>query len=124
MDIKPLYLPLNNYTIMPKQTVEEAAQAFANGHYGNINTLRRGFLAGSAWQKQQGIEWLRCDMELPPSVHRTAFGADSNYVLVTEGNVFEKSYYTYEENGEGLGWYRLPFTPTHWALINLPKTDE
>lgn len=127
-----------------KQTVEEAAQAAfpyiwpKNGQGEDIvqrvgqrapgirkcEDKQKAFIDGSAWQKQQGIDWIRCDMELPAPFERTNFGANSLQVLISDGLNLSNTHYAYSHAGEGIGWFALVFTPTHWAIINLPKTDE
>lgn len=108
-----------------KQTLEQAAEQYGRRinaeHPSNAATH---FLAGSAWQKQQGIEWIRCDRELPAPFERTNFGVNSLQVLVTDGLNLSNTYYSYSHDAVGYGWFAIVFTPTHWAIINLPKTNE
>lgn len=73
--------------------------------------IEQGFLAGSAWQKQQGIEWI--SVEVMPKMNDLGILP----ILITDGK-------------EVKVWYMLhplvlktgDFNATHWAYITLPKT--
>lgn len=117
---------------MPQQTVEEAAKettnifkvddnyddhAYGEGHY-------KGFLRGAAWQKEQGIDWIEVAIEKPP-IDETEKNIVCSVSVLTwaEGHKVVEGIYFHDFGGwrcHGAGNWQ----PTHWAFINLPKTDK
>lgn len=97
-----------------KQTLEQAAEQYGRRidaeHPSNAAT---DFLAGFAWQKQQGVEWI--SVEVMPKMNDLGILP----ILITDGK-------------EVKVWYMLhplvlktgDFNATHWAYITLPKIDE
>lgn len=115
---------------MSKQTVEEEAKLFIGyprDPLVNMNAYEKGFVDGSSfgskWQKEQGIDWISCDKSLPEKVRLYDHGDESARVLLTNGEQIEYSFYIWLRSGEQYGWHSCNFKPTHWAIINLPKTD-
>lgn len=108
---------------MPKQTVEDAASAYAEytdeSPRGRIETRieaekYEGFIAGSHWQKEQGIEWIDAATNSPVATHGYVIN-----VLITDG--IKMAFCDFETTSNV--FLRPQFLPTHWAYINLPKTD-
>lgn len=109
-----------------KQTLEQAAEQYGRRidaeHPSNAAT---DFLAGVAWQKQQGIEWIPATDGALPKV--------GEYVMVLlEGEIFLKGKIMFDAQGS-LIWVAFfangehPCqlrSVTHYAFINLPKIDE
>jgi hypothetical protein len=107
---------------MPKQTVEEAATAFSEKVRNSPRALKtaqalgakEGFYAGSAWQKEQGIDWIGLAEGLPqPKGNEKHIG-----VIITDGRYTRCCAYWFESKT-----FATTLDVTHWALINLPKTD-
>ncbi len=116
---------------MIKQTVEEAAKGFASkefthedGPFSTYEPLKIGFDAGAAWQREQGIDWIDVSSEKPLLFTDTAIGGYSVKVLVTDGLNIAVSQAVFRNDGGFIGWLGDDITPTHWAYINLPKTDK
>lgn len=107
-----------------KQTLEQAAEQYGRRidaeHPSNAAT---DFLAGSAWQKQQGIEWISVDNPPEPVVEHTHCWL-SKFLLVSDGYLVDQTRAVFSVYKELVGWEACSITPTHYAFINLPKTDE
>ena len=119
-----------------KQTAEQAADlAIKDLPCKDDNDLlynsgyRRGFKNGSAWQREQGIDWI--SVTSPPDVYweETEDGGSMRIskpiLLGAEGKRPAIGQYWHPIHGNS--YYRLDtgtFTPTHWAYITLPKTDK
>lgn len=101
-----------------KQTLEQAAEQYGRRidaeHPSNAAT---DFLAGSAWQKQQGIEWI--SRRYPPI--RKSDDPMMIHFLVTDGGRVELRYFDFHGGYES---WSPGFYVTHYAIINLPKIDE
>lgn len=114
-----------------KQTVEEAAEKEAldhgKGFYSQavIDDLEAFFIKGAAWQREQGIDWISVAERLPEIEHViNQIGASYTMrVLVTNGRGYDFSQAVFQQNGNHIGWLG-DYNPTHWAYINLPKTDK
>jgi len=112
------------------QTLEEALTPYANKRGiillpGKDYTKRytEGFEDGAAWQKEQGINWISVNNNLPPNDKEAPNIICSINVLIwREGLSIVEGFYMPEigvwRHGSG-NWQ-----PTHWAFINVPKTDK
>jgi len=114
---------------MPIQTVEEAAQSrwpltdkLTPSDRSLFEMWHRMFKDGAAWQKEQGIEWINIENQTPPL---------SFQCLVYDPSAIVKCYtafYMPLPTTENAGCFTNGNTPcfnvTHFAYINLPKTDK
>lgn len=98
------------------QTVEEAAQELSESYpIERAYDIVEGFKAGAAWQKEQCIDWVRVENGLP----KLGIGKSHLLLLVTDGKKIDTSLLQFD------GKFTCTFIhPTHYALINLPKTDK
>jgi hypothetical protein len=123
---------------MSKQTVEEAAKDWDTQQFGAVTNgtkieltenkhsqfLCAAFLAGSAWHKQQGIEWISVeDGSRKPELSVLYLVYDPKDII----KVYP-AFYMPMPTIEFAGCFMKGGVPcfyvTHYALINLPKTDE
>ncbi len=106
---------------MPVQTVEAAVNAYSDPlSFDDIaempfTAVKNAFKAGASWQKEQGIEWIKVEDGLPETKH--GFVID---VLVTNGIAKDIRMY----DTDRMKFYGVQYIVTHWAYINLPKTDK
>jgi hypothetical protein len=114
-------------SIQTAEYIERAAADFAVGKGKNteeLMLLMQGFVGGSAWQREQGIEWISAEDRLPNIMGTYEWGAESAYVLITNGAHVGYTFFQWFKDGTPQGWYYRDFVPTHFAYINLPKTDK
>lgn len=111
---------------MPKQTVEEAAQKFAdeiNPFFGlyeeGVHDGRKvGFHEAIKWKSEQGIDWIALKDSLPMTKHGYVID-----VLATNGFKWDKVTF-FTDQREFRKWLtKLDWEPTHFAYINLPEKD-
>lgn len=101
---------------MSIQTVEEAAQKLSESYpIERAYDIVEGFQAGAAWQKELGIEWISV-FDFYPLPKK-----GNHFINVLVCNEREWGLRTYD--AEAKIWWS-GFSVTHWAYINLPKTDK
>lgn len=111
------------------QTEEEAAHTTAAKKYQLLSEpydiLKNGFVNGAAWQREQGIDWISVKDGLPQPTEISSIADYSADVLTYYSGRLEFSKAAFLKNGEFIGFCgQAGFAPTHWAYINLPKTDK
>ena len=108
---------------MPKETIEQVTKDANPYTYKELKSaFTRGFKSGAAWQKEQGIEWIKVEDGLPRNDKEQPYIVCSVNVLIwREGLSIVEGFYMPEVNmwRHNTGHWQ----PTHWAYINLPKTD-
>lgn len=117
---------------MNKQTVEEAVihgiQILEYNRENDRAVYRSGFYDGAAWQKEQGIDWISVDINPDVDWHEIEDGGSfkiSKPLLLWKDGVRPVTGQFWMSLGSH-PYYRLDagnWVPTHWAYINLPKTD-
>lgn len=112
---------------MNKQTVEQAAHfhiKYGKPKETNLTSAKYGaFIAGAAWQKEQGIEWISVDTKPPRDENEKGINCSINVLVWGEGHYIVEGVYFPDFNGwrcKGAGNWQ----PTHWAYFNTPKTDK
>lgn len=108
---------------MSKQTVEEAA-IIASMPYGTRKAMLivTGFEFGAAWQREQGIDWINegFPRKQENGISKECLFKQNGYYGVHYG------YFSFKENI----WFSYTINSiirgivTHWAYINLPKTEK
>lgn len=86
------------------------------------------FIAGSAWQKEQGIDWFSVDINPDVDWHETedggSFKISKPLLLWKEGVSPVTGRFLMQLDSQP--FYRLEsgnWIPTHYAYLTLPKTD-
>ncbi len=113
---------------MDKQTVEEAAGHYILNEMYNFESLeiaaQDGFIDGAAWQREQGIDWISVsDENRKPELSVLYLVFDPSDVL-THYTAFYMPLPTTEKVGCFTKGMEPCFYVTHYAILNLPKTDK
>lgn len=103
---------------MSNITAEQAADNYILNEMYNFESVERGardgFIDGSSWRSQQGIEWVSVEDGLPPTFQKVLCATrKGSFVLSSVHSGGELDTYFIDEDD----------CFTHYALLNLPKTD-
>jgi hypothetical protein len=105
-----------------KQTLQDAAVTYSENPYNQQRSIIGIFADGAAWQREQGIEWISVANEKPPLDASAIMPCSVKVLITAEDRPICEGYYFPDFDG----WKHSTgnWQPTHYAFINLPKTDK